>query len=48
MWDKTGSFEAAHFETETAQTIAAEPRNKADKPLSDIHIQRIEIARCAK
>jgi peptidyl-prolyl cis-trans isomerase A (cyclophilin A) len=35
-------------ETDVAKAIAAVPRNKADKPLTDVHIQRIEIARCLK
>ncbi|MDF2698064.1 MAG: Peptidyl-prolyl cis-trans isomerase [Labilithrix sp.] len=35
-------------ETETAKVIAAEPRNRADKPLTDVHMQRIDIARCTK
>ncbi len=35
-------------ETDVAKAIAAEPRNKADKPVTDVHVQRIEIARCVK
>ena len=35
-------------ETETAIAIAAEPRSAMDKPLTDVHMQRIDIARCPK
>lgn len=33
-------------ETATAVSIAAQPRDDLDKPLTPIHIQRIDIARC--
>jgi peptidyl-prolyl cis-trans isomerase A (cyclophilin A) len=33
-------------ETETATSIAAQPRDGVDKPLTPIHMQRIDIARC--
>lgn len=32
--------------TETAIKIAAEPRDEDDKPLTDVHMTRIDIARC--
>ncbi|MBX3252454.1 MAG: peptidylprolyl isomerase [Myxococcales bacterium] len=35
-------------ETETAITIASEKRDSADKPVTDVHMQRIDIARCPK
>jgi peptidyl-prolyl cis-trans isomerase A (cyclophilin A) len=35
-------------DTETAIAIAAEPRNDSDKPLADVHMQRVDIARCPK
>ena len=34
-------------ETATAISIAAQPRSAFDKPLTPIHMQRIDIARCA-
>jgi peptidyl-prolyl cis-trans isomerase A (cyclophilin A) len=33
-------------ETATAMSIAAQPRDDNDKPLTPIHMQRIDIARC--
>jgi peptidyl-prolyl cis-trans isomerase A (cyclophilin A) len=33
-------------ETATAVAIAAQPRSASDKPLTPIHMQRIDIARC--
>lgn len=33
-------------ETATAVAIAAQPRDDLDKPLTPVHIQRIDIARC--
>jgi peptidyl-prolyl cis-trans isomerase A (cyclophilin A) len=33
-------------ETATAISIAAQPRDDLDKPLTPVHIQRIDIARC--
>ena len=33
-------------ETATAISIAAQPRDELDKPLTPIHMQRIDIARC--
>lgn len=33
-------------ETATATAIAAQPRDDADKPLTPVHIQRVDIARC--
>jgi peptidyl-prolyl cis-trans isomerase A (cyclophilin A) len=35
-------------ETETAKAIAADPRNASDKPVTDVHMLRIDIARCTK
>jgi len=35
-------------ETETAVAIANEPRDAKDKPLTPVHMQRIDIARCPK
>jgi peptidyl-prolyl cis-trans isomerase A (cyclophilin A) len=34
--------------TEAAIAIAAEPRDAKDKPLTDVHMTRIDIARCPK
>ena len=33
-------------ETKTAVAIASVPRNRSDKPNTDVHMQRIDIARC--
>lgn len=33
-------------ETAVAMSIAAQPRDELDKPLTPVHIQRIDIARC--
>ncbi len=50
----TGTGPAANYnvfgkcETETAIAIAAVPRGPADKPKTDVHMQRVDIARCPK
>ncbi len=35
-------------QTETAVAIASEPRHSNDKPIADVHMQRIDIARCSE
>jgi peptidyl-prolyl cis-trans isomerase A (cyclophilin A) len=50
----TGTGPAANYnvfgkcETETAIAIAAVPRDDRDKPETDVHMQRVDIARCPK
>ena len=50
----TGQGPAANYnvfgkcETETAIAIADVPRDGNDKPLTDVHMQRIDIARCPR